>query len=255
MEMNDFEPIITFAQNRKYTSLSYVDYEDLKEAEMVVDEKTIKLLFDISKKVAEIHYACDDLQELISSIRAHRLMGVIKFIPYEAIPLFEKHGFKIHCAYQDYVLNDLSKISILLDINKEIQFATLENAKMLTALSKTCDGLSRGYFGETEEWFIEWLNENKVIVKVVEGEVVGFCCVSIYAEGTILWIRELAVRPDFQGKGIGKELLKMSLKYGLLNGAKKSFLAVDIENNTAIRLYEQFRFEAKINEIEVQMKS
>ncbi len=102
---------------------------------------------------------------------------------------------------------------------------------------------------------MDWLIDNKVIVKEVDGEIVGFCCVSIYSEGTILWIRELAVSPDFQGNGIGKELMKMALNYGLLEGAKKSFLAVDIENSTAIHLYRQFGFEAKINEIEVQMKS
>ena len=254
MEMNAFEPIITFAQSRKYSSLSYVDYEDLKETEIVKDEKTIKLLFDSSNEINEIHYACDDLHELISNIRAHNLKGLIKFIPFEAIPLFEKNGFEVHCAYQDYVLNDLRQTSELLDKTEEMQFATLENAKQLTALSKTCDGLSRGYFGETEAWFFDWLNDNKVIVKEVDGEIVGFCCVSIYAEGTTLWIRELAVNPDFQGNGIGKELMKMALKYGLLNGAKKSFLAVDLENSTAIRLYKQFGFEAKINEIEVQMK-
>ena len=90
-------------------------------------------------------------------------------------------------------------------------------------------------------------------MKYINGKIVGFCCVSIYGEGTTLWIRELAVHPDFQGKGIGKSLMEMGLHYGLSKCAQKSFLAVDIENKNAIRLYTHFGYEAKENDVEVQM--
>lgn len=253
MERGRFESLVAFAKGRKYSSLGYVEYETLKDVEIVVDEKTLKLLYDKSKDFPEIHYASDDLHELINGIKAHNLNGLIKFVPFDAIPIFEKQGFKTHCAYQDYYLDDLNQLGTELTTNRTIQFATADDAKALSKVSKSCAGLSRGFFGETEDWFIDWLGDNKVIVSVVEDEIVGFCCVSIYAKGTTLWIRELAVRPDFQGKGIGKDLFKMGLQYGLLQGAQKSFLAVDIENKVAIQLYVRLAFVAKANEIEVQM--
>jgi ribosomal protein S18 acetylase RimI-like enzyme len=134
-----------------------------------------------------------------------------------------------------------------------MQFASIEDAKALAKLSQVCKGMSRGFYGETEEWFIEWLEENKVLVHRIDGEIVGFCCVSIYSDGEVLWIRELAVSPKVQGRGIGRNLLKAGLSYGHIQGAKKGFLAVDTENTNAIHLYKQFGFVAKENEFEVQL--
>jgi GNAT superfamily N-acetyltransferase len=253
MERKRFDSLVAFAKGREYSSLGYVEYEELKESEIVVDDKTLKLLYDKSKDLHEIHYASDDLHELINGIEAYSLSGLIKFIPYDAIPIFENQGFKTHCVYQDYYLEDLNQLGTELTTNRSIRFASAADAKALSKVSKSCVGLSRGFFGETEDWFIDWLDDNKVMVRVVEDEIVGFCCVSIYAEGTTLWIRELAVSPDFQGKGIGKDLMKMGLQYGLLQGVHKSFLAVDIENRVAIQLYENLAFKAKANELEVQM--
>ncbi len=253
MELNQFEPMMFFAQGCKYSSLSYVDYEEVKASEIIRYDQSLLLLHKKSNDLSEIHYATDDLEELLDSIRTSNLKGLIKFIPFDTIGQFEFNDFKIHCVYQDYFLNNLNIASKSLDTKHEIKFATLEEAKKLSDISQACSGLSRGFFGETEEWIRDWLIENEIIVKYINGKLIGFCCVSIYAEGTTLWIRELAVHPDFQGKGFGKELMGMAIKYGLSKGAQKSFLAVDIENKTAIHLYEYYGYEAKVNEIEVQM--
>lgn len=253
MEINQFEPMMSFAKGCKYSSLSYVDYEEVKSSEVIRYDQSLLLLHKKSNDLSEIHYATNDLEELLDGITTNNIEGLIKFIPFDSIGQFELNGFRIHCVYQDYLLKNLNVASKLLNTECEIQFATLEQAKELSNISQACSGLSRGFFGETEEWVKEWLIENEIIVKYIHGKLIGFCCVSIYAEGTMLWIRELAVHPDFQGKGFGKELMGMAIQYGLSKGAQKSFLAVDIENKTAIVLYEYYGYEAKVNEIEVQM--
>lgn len=252
MDLKQFESMISFATKCKYSSLSYVEYEDVKTSEVIRYDDSLLLLKN-SKDLSEIHYATNDLKELLNSIKISNLNGLIKFIPIDTIDQFESYEFKIHCAYQDYLLKDLKLATNLLSKECEMQFATFEEAKEISDISQACSGLSRGFFGETEEWIKEWLIENEILIKYMNGQLIGFCCISIYAEGTILWIRELAVHPNFQGKGVGKELLGMSIKYGITKGAEKSFLAVDIENKTAIQLYEYFGYEAKVNEIEVQM--
>lgn len=253
MELKQFESMISFATGCKYSSLSYVDYDDVNTSEVICYDKSLLLLHKKSNDLSEIHYATDDLKELLTRIKVNNLNGLIKFVPIDAIDQFEFCDFKIHCAYQDFHLKDLERATKIFKNECEIKFATFDEAKEISDISKACSGLSRGFFGETEAWVKDWLTENDIIVIYMNGTLIGFCCVSIYAEGTTLWIREIAVHPDFQGKGIGKELLGMSLQYGLSKGAKKSFLAVDVENKTAIQLYEYFGFEAKANEIEVQM--
>ncbi|MDH8676869.1 GNAT family N-acetyltransferase [Fusibacter bizertensis] len=253
MNNDQFERIIDMAKDKKYSSLNYVDFEDLSDAMIVVDEAEVKLLLDRSKEPNEIYYAADDLKYTLDVIKEHSIIGLIKFIPLEAIPLFEQHGFDIHCIFQDYILRDLDQLTGLKSQAIEMQFASIEDAKALAKLSQACKGMSRGFYGETEEWFIEWLAENKVLVHRIDGEIVGFCCISIYSDGEVLWIRELAVSPKFQGRGIGRNLLKAGLSYGHIQGAKKGFLAVDTENANAIHLYKQFGFVAKENEFEVQL--
>lgn len=120
-------------------------------------------------------------------------------------------------------------------------------------ISQSCIGESRGFFGEPEKWFKDWISENKVIVARHGGEIIGYCCVTIYNNGTTLWIRELAVAPEFHRRGYGRQLLQEGLCYGLAQGASKAFLAVDIENHTAINIYEGYGFKRRDEDTEIQM--
>jgi len=57
--------------------------------------------------------------------------------------------------------------------------------------------------------------------------------------------RLLAVNPRFQNRGIGYKLMEESIIWGRSHGANRSFLAVDKQNETAIRLYNKFGFICK----------
>jgi ribosomal protein S18 acetylase RimI-like enzyme len=253
VDIKQFNDIASIAKTRSYSSLNYADYDEIKSFDVIIDNESIVLLHKDENDCPKIHYATDDLLELIASINTSGLKGLIKFIPFESIREFELNGFEVHCAFQDYLLHDLTKANISLTPNSNILFATVKDAEQLSKISKACIGLSRGFWGETTDWFIDWLASNEVIINLIDHEIVGFCCVSIYSEGNILWIREIAVHPDFQGRGISKELMSSALQYGVSKGAKKSFLAVDIDNDKAIKLYEYYGYQAKENEIEVQM--
>lgn len=263
MTLEQFEKITDFAEKCNFTSLKYVDFEDFKHAEVIFEDESLVLLRDLGEAPPQIHFATNDLGAMLDKIDVLDLKGLMKFIPYPSIEQFEAHGFKVHCAYQDYFLRGLDEIQLYESTMPEssaqgkkedsLLYATQEDVSRLTELSMACAGLSRGFFGETDEWFREWLDENEILIKVVDQQIVGFCCISVYAEGTTLWIRELAVHPDYQGRGFARELLKSALCIGQKRGAHKSFLAVDIENSRAIEIYTSFGFQAKENEIEVQM--
>ncbi len=56
-------------------------------------------------------------------------------------------------------------------------------------------------------------NARGVFVHEIEGEVVGYITTRVDQESRIGWIPNMAVDPDHQGKGIGRDLMKASLAY------------------------------------------
>lgn len=138
------------------------------------------------------------------------------------------------------------------------EFLREDECAEVSAVSKSCEGQSRGVNGESEQWFRYWLkgenNEEKnmsatdyaVLVHKIDGKIVGFCCTCIYGhdseKGAVVWIRWIDVTPEYQGRGIGRNLLMQTLQYGAEHKAKRAFLAVDSENKNAVKLYENIGF-------------
>lgn len=135
----------------------------------------------------------------------------------------------------------------------DTEYLSENECEMASILSQKCKLQSRGFEGETKAWFKGWLTENNVIIRRKDSAIAGFCCVSIYNEGTTLWIREIAVDPAYQGMGFGKQLMEQAIRYGVENGAVKGFLAADVLNKNAIGLYEKHGFHVKGTDSELQM--
>ena len=47
--------------------------------------------------------------------------------------------------------------------------------------------------------------------------------------------------------------MKAAIKYGVSQGCIKSFLAVDVENHSAIRIYQSYGFARRDNSVETHM--
>ena len=71
-----------------------------------------------------------------------------------------------------------------------------------------------------------------------EGELVGFLLATVIADEAE--IITFAVKPDYQGRGLGKSLLKNLLQNPDI---EKYFLEVSVENNIAGKLYESQGFQ------------
>jgi ribosomal-protein-alanine N-acetyltransferase len=77
-------------------------------------------------------------------------------------------------------------------------------------------------------------------VAVIEGVVVGYLCLMcLFEEAQIL---NIAVGPDFRGRGIARLLLKHAFLLALEQGAEFVALEVRSSNSVAISLYEQLGF-------------
>jgi len=77
-------------------------------------------------------------------------------------------------------------------------------------------------------------------VAVIDERIAGYICANHVAdEGHIL---NLAVHPDFRGKGIAKILVKNILEELKANACRFLYLEVRASNNAARKLYEDFGF-------------
>jgi len=124
------------------------------------------------------------------------------------------------------------------------------------AVAESCKGL--GFTGESQQFLREWLTGEEisaenigvtdcaVLIHKINAKTAGICCTGIYGhdseKGAVVWIRMIAVTPECQGRGIGRNLLMQALQYGVEHGAKRAFLHVDLENKNAVKLYESVGF-------------
>ena len=137
------------------------------------------------------------------------------------------------------------------------------------AVTAECAGQSREFEGEDEAWMVSWLNGTEpnaadcgsdsfaVIGARVEGELAGVACVCVYsrgsARGPILWLRELAVSPRFQKRGLGRKLVKAAVAHGRRCGATRSFLMADDMNANAVALYKSVGYEENPDEAQIDL--
>lgn len=69
-----------------------------------------------------------------------------------------------------------------------------------------------------------------------------------------IYISNLAVFPEFRGKGVGKALIEYVIFYAKSKGYEKVLLDVGVENKTAMNLYEKlgFKIVAKTNLVKIK---
>jgi len=79
-----------------------------------------------------------------------------------------------------------------------------------------------------------------IIVRPQDGRVVGY--IMYWQIGDEVQINNVAVHPDFRGKGIGEAAMRLVLKEVREKGATFATLEVRVSNATAVRLYEKMGF-------------
>lgn len=94
---------------------------------------------------------------------------------------------------------------------------------------------------ETEPWF----DPDGFLVHEIDGRIAGSCWTKIHSdeEPPIGEIYVISVDPDFQGRGLGRELVLAGLEHLADQGIETAMLYVDAANTTATSLYEKLGFE------------
>ena len=178
----------------------------------------------------------------------------IGFVPAENVCELENAGFFVASDWIDFFNDDIANTPTVFKDYDAIQFLQSDDQLYMEEMTTMCADLSRGFYAETKEWFIDWQRDNDIIIIKDGAELAGYCCVSVYDGGNIVWIRRIAVKPEYQGRGHGKSLMEQAIVYGLSKGAKRGFLAADVLNANAIALYKKYGFVPQSETGEITMK-
>lgn len=242
MTEKHFNSIMEKLPTYRYHTIREVEYGDLMTAEILCDKEEQVLLLDRSKTPAILYFAVNDFAILADQIK--KLEGAIRihFVPYEFERELSMLGFCQWAEYVDFFNDDLSATAKSFGAIPDVQYLQPNECEEASRLSKDLALSTRGFTGETSQWFSQWIKENHVIVVREDNQMTGFCCVAIYANGTRLWIREIGVSPIHQRKGYAKTMMAQAIAFGVRKGAQKGFLAADALNQGAITLYKNFGF-------------
>jgi ribosomal protein S18 acetylase RimI-like enzyme len=83
-------------------------------------------------------------------------------------------------------------------------------------------------------------DRHHLAVAIDEGRVVGFASGVHYVhpdKSPELWINEVGVAPDHQGRGIGKAVMRALLQHAERLGCREAWVLTDRSNDAAMRLY------------------
>jgi len=85
-------------------------------------------------------------------------------------------------------------------------------------------------------------NPDDALVAEVDGKVVGFCCTRLYRRYLIGHVANMAVDRDYQGRGIGKMLVRAALDHFRRQGMEYARIETLEQNYKGRRLYPSFGF-------------
>lgn len=258
--------IIKKGRTYKYNSLEYVESEDLIGTKIFKETEKYIFLYKDSRGKIQLYWASTSKENFIEILKdflnyTNGKKVYIEFIPESFVSEMEKMGFNIASHFFDYWQENLNVIeeqkqlhSILIREIKDTEYLKAGN------ITKACKEQTRGFIVDIED-IKEWSESknSKVFIAEKDGEIIGVASVNLYGfdseKGIILWVRMLAVNPVYQRQGVGRSLLDYSIKWGKTKGAKRSFLACDIKNDNAIRLYEDFGYEKAEDQGQINMEN
>ena len=209
--------------------------------------------------IKEIEYKdlCENVEKLSCSIREYcEREGItqIGFVPPGKVNELEAAGFVVWSDWIDFFNENIADTPVTFKEYNSIRFLQSNEIDYINEMTTMCMGISRNFTAEKQEWFVEWQKDNDIIIIENDNILIGYCCVSIYDDGNIVWVRRIAVKPEYQGKGYGKKLMEQAIAYGVSKGAKRGFLASDVLNNSAISLYKSRGFIPKSETGEITMQ-
>lgn len=248
---NEYKEINEQLNSFTYTSLTYTPYEYITDGTILQKTEDLILIQGRNDELSmpELYFCTNSISLLLKAIDSIKGSLYMQFVPNSYVEEFQSHGFESFAHFREMYSYDIKG-------DCSVSMLSIEDAKEAAAVTRSCRLQSRGFLGETTEWVENWMQGNDpnasyckhsaILITRYENTITGIVAVTLYnfdkPEGPTLWIREVAVRQEFQHKGYGKQLLSQAFTYGARYKAAKAFLMADVLNINALSLYQQFGF-------------
>ncbi len=268
MDRGTFVALKARAESFVYTSFTYLEYEHVATYHVVANSPGLILIsgYNDAAGYREAHWAAGDFETLVEIIKELGRPILVPFIPEDWKAMFMEQGFTEYGILREYWIEALQDPGQPLRNCTALTDSEYEQAAAVTV---SCQNQSREFHGETAEWLAGWVRgedadayacgarDCAILACRENGQPIGIVCVAIYGDESpkdpIVWVREIAVLPDYQGRGYGRALLQSALSYGTLHGAKRAFLMADDCNVVAISLYRSMGFVPNMNEAQIDL--
>lgn len=258
----EYKKITGQLESYTYTSLAYTPYEYIADCTVLIDTNDLILIQGHNEELSmiELYFCTNSIPLLLNAVDAIKEPIYMQFVPNAYVEEFSSHRFKSFAHFREMYSYDIQS-------DCSVDAIAIEEAKEAAAVTRSCRLQSRGFLGETTEWAESWIQgkdpnashckHSAILVTRHENTITGIIAVTLYSfdkpEGPTLWIREVAVRPEFQHSGYGKQLLSQAFAYGARYKAAKAFLMADVLNVNALSLYQQFGFSYIEDEGQIDM--
>lgn len=266
IDRDKFDAIKVKLKDFKFISLEYAEYESVADFDIIKEDEEGLILLGKEKETDrfEVHWATNQVEVLLEQVKKLESDILVTFIPLEWKDYLINQGFKEYGFLRDYWIDQISKVNT---DGIQIRFLGDNREKEASDLTYSCQWQSREFHGESEEWVKQWLDgtcpdasicsNTNILVHEEAGTLAGIVCVGIYGEtsekGKVVWVREVAVNPSFQGKGLGQDLILQAIAYGKEQGAVRSFLMADELNEPAKHVYEKIGYVGSETEGQLDM--
>ncbi len=266
IDREKFDVIKGKLRDFKYHSLEYIEYESIADYNIIKDDEEGLILFGRQAEIGkyEVHWAVNQVEILIEQVRKLGKDILVTFLPLEWRDYLVNEGFYEYGFLREYWIEQIDKVDTG---GIQIKYLGENREKEASKVTYSCRWQSREFRGESEEWIKQWLNgtctdavscsKTNILIHEEAGILAGIVCVAIYGgnsvRGKVVWVRELAVNPKFQGRGIGQNLILQALAYGKEQGAVRSFLMADELNEPAKHVYEKTGYVGSETEIQLDM--
>ncbi len=246
-----------------YASFMHTHYEEIAEYEFLIDNDKVIIFYGYNAEDEgyEYHWACNEKKYLLSLLHRRNNKEKITFVPKDWVESLGDLGFDVYAIWHDYFTEDLKSYANF----EEPKYISHENYCEASITTLSCKGQSRGFMGQSADWMKQWIENREpaspdyasscVGIAEIQQELMGVILLGIYGNNdrTTLWIREIAVKPAFQRKGIARKLFGQAFAFGLSHGAKKAFLMADECNEHALHLYRQLGFNPSSEDGQIDM--
>ncbi|MPS72397.1 MAG: GNAT family N-acetyltransferase [Chryseobacterium sp.] len=137
-------------------------------------------------------------------------------------------------------------------MNHEILKADISDIPDLSQMMKDFYAIDLYPFDEkiTIDNFVKFINNDgygQCFKIIFEGQIAGYIILAKYFSfefgGEILFLDELFIKPEFQGRSLGKKALEFVKDYSVENNFKIVLLEIENHNEKAKKLYEHYGFQ------------